>query len=71
MIAKLAATLICVAVFGSSAPALAAGTKEAGQTKSTPCIACHGIDGNSANPRVAEHRRTARDLHRETAQGIP
>ena len=50
MIAKLAATLICVAVFGSSAPALAAGTKEAGQAKSTPCIACHGIDGNSANP---------------------
>ena len=49
MIAKLAATLICVAVFGSSAP-LAAGTKEAGQAKSTPCIACHGIDGNSANP---------------------
>ena len=47
MIAKLAATLICVAVFGSSAPALAAGAKEAGQTKSTPCIACHGIDGNS------------------------
>ena len=49
MIAKLPATLICVAVFGSSAPALAAGTKEAGQAKSTPCIACHGVDGNSPN----------------------
>ena len=24
--------------------------REAGQAKSTPCIACHGIDGNSANP---------------------
>ena len=50
MTAKLAATLICAVAFGSSAPALAAGTKEAGQAKSTPCIACHGIDGNSANP---------------------
>lgn len=50
MTAKLAATLICAAAFGSSAPALAAGTKEAGQAKSTPCIACHGVDGNSANP---------------------
>jgi cytochrome c553 len=50
MTAKLAATLICAAAFGSSVPALAAGTKEAGQAKSTPCIACHGIDGNSANP---------------------
>lgn len=50
MTAKLAATLICAAAFGSTAPALAAGSKEAGQTKSTPCVACHGIDGNSANP---------------------
>ena len=50
MIAKLAATLICAVAFGSTAPALAAGSKEAGQTKSTPCVACHGIDGNSANP---------------------
>ena len=50
MTAKLAATLICAAAFGSTAPALAAGSKEAGQSKSTPCIACHGIDGNSANP---------------------
>jgi cytochrome c553 len=50
MTAKLAATLICAAAFGSTAPALAAGSKEAGQSKSTPCVACHGIDGNSANP---------------------
>jgi len=48
MTAKLAVTLICAAACGSSA--FAAGTKEAGQAKSTPCIACHGIDGNSANP---------------------
>lgn len=50
MTAKLAATLICAAAFGTTAPALAAGSKDAGQTKSTPCVACHGIDGNSANP---------------------
>jgi cytochrome c553 len=50
MTAKLAATLICAAALGSTAPALAAGSKDAGQTKSTPCVACHGIDGNSANP---------------------
>jgi cytochrome c553 len=50
MTAKLAATLICAAALGSSAPVLAAGTKEAGQAKSTTCIACHGVDGNSANP---------------------
>ena len=50
MTAKLAVTLFCAAAFGSTMPALAAGTKEAGQAKSTPCVACHGIDGNSANP---------------------
>jgi cytochrome c553 len=50
MTAKLAATLICATAFGWTASSLAAGTKEAGQTKSTPCVACHGIDGNSANP---------------------
>ena len=31
-------------------PALADGTVEAGQTKSTTCVACHGVDGNSVNP---------------------
>ena len=50
MTAKLAATLICAAALGSTAPALAAGSKDAGQAKSTPCVACHGIDGNSVNP---------------------
>ena len=33
-----------------SGPALAEGSAEAGQTKSTPCVACHGVGGNSANP---------------------
>jgi cytochrome c553 len=32
-----------------SASAMAEGT-EAGQAKSTPCVACHGVNGNSANP---------------------
>jgi cytochrome c553 len=41
-------------VFGglalSSAPVLGAGSAEEGQAKSTPCVACHGVNGNSANP---------------------
>ena len=28
----------------------AAGDAEAGKTKSAPCAACHGVDGNSVNP---------------------
>ena len=50
MIARLAATLICAAALLPETTALAAGSKEAGQAKSVPCVACHGIDGNSANP---------------------
>jgi cytochrome c553 len=50
MIARLAAILICAAALSLSGAALAAGSKEAGQTKSVPCVACHGVDGNSANP---------------------
>jgi cytochrome c553 len=50
MTAKLVATLSLVAVIGWSAPALAAGSKEAGQAKSATCMACHGPDGNSPNP---------------------
>jgi len=50
MTAKLVATLSLVAVLGWSAPALAAGSKEAGEAKSVTCMACHGADGNSPNP---------------------
>lgn len=50
MTAKLVATLSLVVVLGWSAPSLAAGSKEAGQAKSATCMACHGADGNSANP---------------------
>ena len=50
MNAKLVATLSLVAVLGCGAPALAAGSKEAGQAKSVTCMACHGADGNSPNP---------------------
>lgn len=28
----------------------AAGDPEAGKNKATPCVACHGVDGNSTNP---------------------
>jgi cytochrome c553 len=50
MTAKLVAALSLVAVFGWSASALAAGSKEAGQAKAATCSACHGMDGNSLNP---------------------
>ena len=33
-----------------SAHALAAGDSEAGQAKAVTCVACHGVDGNSAVP---------------------
>ncbi len=46
-----------VAVFGlgltfglGSAAAWADGNAEAGQTKAAPCVACHGVNGNSVNP---------------------
>jgi cytochrome c553 len=44
------ATLMLVAVLGWTGSAHAAGTVEAGQAKSATCMACHGMDGNSANP---------------------
>jgi cytochrome c553 len=33
-----------------SSPVLGEGSAEEGQAKSTPCVACHGVNGNSANP---------------------
>ena len=47
---KFAVALSVVVAVGFAAEAGAAGSKEAGQSKSTACVACHGIDGNSANP---------------------
>jgi cytochrome c553 len=49
MTAKFAA-LTLAAVLGWTGSAHAAGTVEAGQAKSATCMACHGMDGNSANP---------------------
>ena len=49
MTAKFAA-LTLVAVLGWTGSAHSAGTVEAGQAKSATCMACHGMDGNSANP---------------------
>lgn len=36
-------------VLGSSL-ALAQGSAEEGEAKATPCVACHGLNGNSVNP---------------------
>ena len=46
---KLLAIAATVAALGTS-PAHAEGSAEAGQAKSAVCAACHGVDGNSANP---------------------
>ncbi|MEO8444509.1 MAG: c-type cytochrome [Gammaproteobacteria bacterium] len=47
-----AAGLLALFLAGAlaSGPILAAGSAEAGQTKSVTCAACHGMDGNSLNP---------------------
>jgi len=42
-------TLLCSAHAIAAAPT-DGGSAEAGQAKSTTCVACHGIDGNSVNP---------------------
>ena len=49
MTAKFVA-LTLVAMLGWTGSVHAAGTVEAGQAKSATCMACHGMDGNSANP---------------------
>jgi len=47
---KLFAVATTVIALGMSTTAQAEGSVEAGQQKSAVCIACHGPDGNSANP---------------------
>jgi cytochrome c553 len=47
---KLFVAAAMAAMLGSGSAALAEGSAEAGQTKSAVCTACHGADGNSANP---------------------
>ncbi|OBT10163.1 cytochrome C [Vibrio sp. UCD-FRSSP16_10] len=39
--------LVLIATLFASCSVLAAGSIEAGKTKSTTCVACHGTDGNS------------------------
>lgn len=46
----LSATLVLIATGSLSLNAHAAGDAAAGQTKAAVCAACHGLDGNSANP---------------------
>ena len=50
MTAKLASALALAVTLGWTAPALAAGSKEAGQAKAAVCGGCHGMDGNSLSP---------------------
>src|SRR5688572_33460684 len=41
---------VMVSSWALSFPAWGEGSAEEGQTKATPCVACHGVNGNSANP---------------------
>ena len=47
---KLLAIAAIAAALGTSSAAQAEGRVDAGQEKSAVCVACHGVDGNSANP---------------------
>lgn len=47
---KLFAVATTVIALGMGTTAQAEGSVEAGQQKSAVCVACHGPDGNSANP---------------------
>ncbi len=47
---RLAFSIVFAGLALGSSGVLAEGSAEAGQAKTTTCIACHGVDGNSANP---------------------
>lgn len=44
------ALLSALCALSLSATVFAEGSAEAGQAKSSTCVACHGVDGNSMNP---------------------
>ena len=48
---KLVVIAATCALLGSATAALAAGDATAGKAKSATCAACHGPEGNSANPQ--------------------
>jgi cytochrome c553 len=47
---RLALSMVLVGLALSS-PVLGDGSAEEGQAKAGPCVACHGVNGNSANPQ--------------------
>jgi len=47
---KLLVAVTALGVLCLGPGAFAQGSVEAGQAKSAPCVACHGVDGNSVNP---------------------
>ena len=47
---KASALTALIVSLALSAPAIAAGDAQAGQSKSATCAGCHGADGNSTNP---------------------
>lgn len=47
---RLAFSIVFSGLALSSSQVWAEGSAEEGQTKAAPCVACHGVNGNSANP---------------------
>ncbi|MBA8886198.1 cytochrome c553 [Dokdonella fugitiva] len=45
------ASLLITTLAACATPAFAKGDIEAGKAKSVPCQACHGADGNAADPQ--------------------
>lgn len=43
-------TMLLPVLLVAATSAWGEGSPEAGQQKSAPCVACHGVDGNSVNP---------------------
>jgi cytochrome c553 len=66
---RLLASLVLASIFVSAGALAAAGDADAGKTKSAPCQACHGPDGNAGidpqYPRLAGQYRDylAKALH--------
>ena len=50
IVLSLAVCGVLLSSVAGAAEGAATGSAEAGQAKATPCVACHGVNGNSVNP---------------------
>ena len=64
------APLFVLCSLGAGAGALAEGSAEKGESKSTACIACHGPGGNSVNPEWPSLAGQGREYTRKQLQAF-